>query len=315
MRDEAAPNTSAILDVGHAGWLMLLGLLVGAVVRLIKTNAFDAFLAKFSLPPIPKKLLPWLALALGFVGASVEAKIAGASWHVAALSGLWGVFSGAFAVAGQETIPTVTRSITGSGTNVVFGPNAGPDTGPAAPNPSVRPPKGDGPQSGAGGAGNGASGTTPVGGIVMRVVLASCLAMSSVGCAALWAALPSVIAAVQAASLVLDQLQQFADTLFRAVPNAELEKRVGVALAKTRSALLALQHAADGASDLHDERLVSAFNHFESAYNELLALLRPLGVEVEPLPLAGAGSAPLQVRQEGGTLRVPPAAAFLPKEQ
>lgn len=323
MRDEAAPDTPAVQEFGHAGWLGLLLAATFLIIRLLKTDRLDLMLSKFGIPPVPKKLLPWLALILPAGAAFLEAILrSNMGWQQALIAAGWGVFAGSGSVALNETLPSVTRPASAPVSNIVFGPNAGPNPGPAAPNPSIRPGPGpDGPTGGAGGstADGGATGTTPVPGLQRRLLaplLALLVAVGSLGCAAILAALPTVIAAVQSAMLVLDQLEQFIDAAFRAKPNPELEKQVGKSLAKTRSALLLVQHAAEGATDLHDQRLQAAFASFEAAYSELLSLVHPLGVRVAPLPLGGAADAPLQVAYDAAseTLTVPPAEAFRPKE-
>jgi hypothetical protein len=137
------PVTPATLEYGPAGWLAILAFLVGAAVRLLKTNAADKVLARFYIPPIPKKLVPWLALILGYAASVLEAKVRGGyPWKAAALAGFWGVLAGSTAVAGQETLSTLVRGLLGDKVaSVLFGPHAGPDPGPAASSPSQRPPK------------------------------------------------------------------------------------------------------------------------------------------------------------------------------
>jgi hypothetical protein len=130
------PTTPAITALGPGGWLGLLAVLVGFVVRLLKTDALNTLLGKFSIPPIPKKVLPWIALVLGAVSGMLEAKIGGADWKTSAISGVWGVFSGAGAVAGNETMSTLVRSFSPALADLIFGKNSGPDPGPAAPSAS-----------------------------------------------------------------------------------------------------------------------------------------------------------------------------------
>ena len=130
------PITPATLALSAGGWLGLLAVLVGFVVRLLKTDALNTFLGKFSIPPIPKKVLPWIALVLGAVSGMLESKMGGADWKTAAISGVWGVFSGAGAVAGNETMSTLVRSFSPALSDLIFGKDAGPNPGPAAPGAS-----------------------------------------------------------------------------------------------------------------------------------------------------------------------------------
>src|SRR5262249_51879813 len=92
-------------------WLGMLTVLVGFLVRLLKADTLNGLLAPYSIPPIPKAALPWVALLLGFAGGSLEALTRGATWSAAALSGLMGVISGTIAIAGNETLPPVARAI------------------------------------------------------------------------------------------------------------------------------------------------------------------------------------------------------------
>lgn len=81
------------------GWVALAAFLVGAVVRLLKTDGMKIALAYLGLPPIPSRALPWLALVLGGVAAVLDARVAGASWDAAAQAG---VLAAALAVFGHE---------------------------------------------------------------------------------------------------------------------------------------------------------------------------------------------------------------------
>lgn len=300
MRDEAAPNTPAVHEFGHAGWFALLAFVVGLLVRLLKTNALDAALARFGIPPIPKKALPWVALVLGFVGAAIESKMRGTTWEAAAIAGVWGLFSGGFAIAGNEALPTITRPISAPATNVVFGPAAGPDPGPAAPNPSVRPPP---PPGGAGGTGGAGGGSSPASqpAILMRVfAFAAALMVVPVlaGCAALAPYLPMVIADVTRAILTLDTIEQFMAQRFKEAPNPALEAKLGKGLARCRAALNAAQSAARGTDELNKAQTDKAWDEFQRAYEELLVIVGPFGVK----PAAGDG---LAVSEDGATLSVP----------
>lgn len=93
--------------------LALVAFAVGLVVRLLKADKMNELLAKFSIPPIPKPALPWLALLLGFVSLVVEAKIKGKTWEEAALAGFMGILAGTTAIAGHESLGPIVRGILG----------------------------------------------------------------------------------------------------------------------------------------------------------------------------------------------------------
>lgn len=136
---DVAP-TNATQAMGPAGWLALLAAAIFVFLRLLKSNRVDAVLAKLSIPPIPKKAIPWLALALGFAAQVVNARIGGYHWTDAAQAGFWGILSGTVSIGGQETLPSLFRGVLGErAASFLFGPNAGPDPGPAASTPSMRP--------------------------------------------------------------------------------------------------------------------------------------------------------------------------------
>jgi hypothetical protein len=97
-------------------------------------------------------------------------------------------------------------------------------------------------------------------------------------CATVAGYLPTVIAAVQDGALVLDTIERFADRYFESRPNAELQKKADIAIARTRSALDAALRAASGAQDLNDAKVDEAFAEFRRCYTDLVALLGPLGL-------------------------------------
>lgn len=93
-----------VTTLGQGGFLAALALIVGALVRLLKTEKLNGFLAKLSLPPIPKRALPWVAVVLGFALAALEALLRGEKAPAALAQGLYGVLSGATAVGGDQTV-------------------------------------------------------------------------------------------------------------------------------------------------------------------------------------------------------------------
>ncbi len=155
--------------------------------------------------------------------------------------------------------------------------------------------------------------------IIMLAVVSVLGLGSSVGCGAIIGALPAVISTVTKALLVLDEIERFTNMFFMAAKGSaaadptklkqleEQEKNIGKAIGKARTAALGLQHAAEGAQYASDEQVIQAFQKFEQAYMELTQLTGPLGVKVAPV-------GGLMVSGEG-TLTVPPAEEFRPKEK
>jgi uncharacterized protein (DUF697 family) len=70
------------------GWVAAAALVVGAFVRLLKSDMLTIALANFGLPPIPKRVLPWVSLALGVAAAVLDVKLMGTDWPTAIAKGL-----------------------------------------------------------------------------------------------------------------------------------------------------------------------------------------------------------------------------------
>jgi len=130
------------------------------------------------------------------------------------------------------------------------------------------------------------------------LVLALALVFTVGSCAAVVASLPKVIAIVSDASLILDAIDGFVSNVFKAKPDPELEKKVDTAIAKARLALAAANRTATGAENLSQSQLTEAFSDFRVAYQDVLALVGPLGVTTGNGPGNGLKAAP-------GTLQVP----------
>ncbi len=81
------------------GWVAAAALLVGAVVRLLKTDMLTIALANLGLPPIPKRVLPWVSLVLGVGSSILDVKLQGTDWPSAIAKGL---VAGVAAIAGHE---------------------------------------------------------------------------------------------------------------------------------------------------------------------------------------------------------------------
>jgi len=109
------------MDERQLATLAFVGFLVGWLVRMLKTNRVDLFLAMFRIPPIPKPALPWLALLLGATTMVLDAVLAGATWREAFLAAASGIVSGAVAIGGNETVPNLLFKIAPKLANLVFG--------------------------------------------------------------------------------------------------------------------------------------------------------------------------------------------------
>jgi hypothetical protein len=104
-------------------------------------------------------------------------------------------------------------------------------------------------------------------------LLSAFLALPTTGCAAVASLLPTVIAAVTDAALILDQIEDYMHRYFAANPNPEKEKQVFRALGKCRGTLIVAQRTSQGAHELDQQKVDAAFTDFKAAYTELTALL------------------------------------------
>jgi hypothetical protein len=128
------------------------------------------------------------------------------------------------------------------------------------------------------------------------LTLALCLALPA--CAAVLAYLPTALAVISDAVLVLQQIEAFARGYFAAHPDPVTQAKIDAALLRARSALDAATRLANGAQALDAKQFAAALADFRAAYDDLLVLVGPIGVHhaVEGLDL-GTGY--------GGDLIVP----------
>lgn len=84
--------------------LLLFAMVIAVVVRLIKSDKLDQALAKLGLPSIPKRALPWIAIALGLTAGVVDALLIGKDWAAGLRSALLGLLVGGSAVGGHEAV-------------------------------------------------------------------------------------------------------------------------------------------------------------------------------------------------------------------
>jgi len=123
------------------------------------------------------------------------------------------------------------------------------------------------------------------------------------GCAAFWNALPAVTTVIETGNTVLAQIETWCDAYFRARPNDALQAKIDEGLTKTRDALIVLEDATRATKDIHDANLQAALAAFEDAYQVLLELVSPLGVETSGKMSAAAGPhlhVPSTLTIEGG---------------
>jgi hypothetical protein len=272
------PQTPAISLLSPAGWLATLALFIGLFIRLIKADKFNDFLAKFSIPAMPKKALPWIAVVLGAGASTVEARLGGLAWKDAVNLTFVGFLSGTMAIGGNETLSTLVRGVWPDLADLIFGKGAGPGD-------QTKPPT----------AGGGVGGAA-----LSMLCLVVALSLGSVGCGAIMNALPAIVAAVSDGSMILDQIQAYLDTYFKTHPDPIAEKKASFAIAKCRAALIAAQRTSAGAQKLDQQQIDAAFADFKVAYQELLAIAGPYGVTQEGSTLKASANG----------LSVPPPAAL-----
>jgi hypothetical protein len=86
--------------------------LLWSLTRLLKTGSFNALLAAFGIPPLPKNALPWVALLLGSVASVLDAMALGVppgeAVDVVLRAVVDGVLSGAGAITFEETVVTAS---------------------------------------------------------------------------------------------------------------------------------------------------------------------------------------------------------------
>ncbi len=84
-------------------WLTLSAAVIGVVIQLIKTDKFDGLLARFGLPSLPRRYLPWIALGLGLVAGFIQVQLdPSTNWQALVADLVNGMVSGALPVATHE---------------------------------------------------------------------------------------------------------------------------------------------------------------------------------------------------------------------
>jgi len=120
-----------------------------------------------------------------------------------------------------------------------------------------------------------------------------------------------VIAAVTEAQAILDAIDAAASRYFVASPNSEAHKRYARAMARARLSLSAAMRTAQGAEKLDQQKVDEAFQEFRKAYQDLLAVVGPLGIAAPTKD----GAVSLAVAEDGALLVPEPMALKLQLEK
>lgn len=98
--------------LGSGGPLVVFALVIGALIRALKSDKFNILLAALGRKPIPPHVLPWIALGLGVVSTVLDARLKGGlGWQEAVIAGINGLLAGGFAVAGHETVAKTAKAM------------------------------------------------------------------------------------------------------------------------------------------------------------------------------------------------------------
>ncbi len=98
--------------------------------------------------------------------------------------------------------------------------------------------------------------------------------LSLTGCSFLRALpLEKVVAVVQDATLILDQVESFVGTYFKAHPAPDKERQAIDAIQRARAALVATQRAADGFGAVVEGAYLASLADFREAYEAMLKAL------------------------------------------
>lgn len=108
------------------------------------------------------------------------------------------------------------------------------------------------------------------------IILALALLLTTADCAAIFAALPTIIAATQSVAQVVDAIESFVASRNEDAPV------VAKAIKRVRDALTAVTRAANAASDIHDGNLQAALAEAQAAYQALVDLTSKSGVHPNP---------------------------------
>ena len=114
----------------------------------------------------------------------------------------------------------------------------------------------------------------------------------SPGCATLASDLTAFRSAVDVADMVIDAIDDFANSYFTAHPDPSKLAAIQAAEAQARAAAAAALSIANGIGDVQNAQVAQAFQSFEDAYSSLLALAQSIGVRAAS-PGAKVGAEPV----------------------
>jgi len=128
----------------------------------------------------------------------------------------------------------------------------------------------------------------------------------SPGCASFASDLTAFRTAIDVADMVIDAIDDFANSYFTAHPDPAKLAEVKAAEAQARTAAAAALALANGAGDAKSGNVAQAFADFETAYSSLLALAQSFGVR------AASPGSKIGVQMSPGVLVVPSPADLRP---
>lgn len=139
---------------------------------------------------------------------------------------------------------------------------------------------------------------TPAGRGLALVLFALPLLASGAGCAhaapvvnQVTSALPQATAYAEDASLILTGIETFERGFYAVKPNPDQQRQVELAIARARNAIDAGIRVCAAIKDLSQSQIGPAFADFQRVYQDVLALLGPLGAHRSP-PGAHLGAGP-----------------------
>lgn len=113
----------------------------------------------------------------------------------------------------------------------------------------------------------------------LGVAAALPIALGTSGCAFL-SALPEIMAGVNDAGLILDQIERWVGAFVAKSPNADLKKKVDEAMAICRSTLDAAERTLATIKDVSQKQYDAAIADFEAAFNALMEIVKEAGVKL-----------------------------------
>ena len=116
-----------------------------------------------------------------------------------------------------------------------------------------------------------------------RSILAALAALPLASCSALpWITTngPVILAAIQDAAIIVDQVAAWVSAYFQAHPDAAKQAQVEAAIAKVRTAIDAAAKLLAGGIAATQAQLDQVEMNFTAAWNDLMTLVGPLGVKV-----------------------------------